>query len=48
MSHVQNVRILKGQAKYQKEHVGTLKEEIKYWLVDYEKAEGSRFPLAAL
>ena len=39
LSHVQNVRIQKGQGKSQKEHVGSLKKERKYWLVHSGTAE---------
>lgn len=46
MSHVQDVRIQKGQGKYQKEHVGILRKERKYWLSHSGKAEETRLPLS--
>lgn len=45
MSHVQNVKISKGQDMYKNEHVEILKKRIKYQLVDGGKPKGRRFPL---
>lgn len=48
MTHVQNVKIWKGQGKYQNENVGILMKEIKYQLPDRGNPEGNSFPWIAV